>query len=224
MAHFTIEFYKVHEILGDSGLGLDTYPIFSEQHRAVLNEKILSRYMMREIGHESISLFAHFFKARLNEMMPYFNKLYESETLNFDPTITMRIESENTSAREDTTDSNSTAESTSNSTNKSRTVVSSTPQTMLSGDADYASGATDAGGVADSSTTSGDSATMSAQGTAESAGRTTGMQGSAGRLLMEWRESLINVDMAVLDSLNELFMSIYDTADDIIQIPYLEIY
>ena len=33
-------------------LGLDDYPIFDESHRSVLNQKIVRRYWLREIGIE----------------------------------------------------------------------------------------------------------------------------------------------------------------------------
>ena len=61
------------------------YPIFNENHRAELEHKILKHYYMREIGFETVGLFKLFLNERMAEIMPYYNKLYESETLEFDP-------------------------------------------------------------------------------------------------------------------------------------------
>lgn len=61
------------------------YPIFDEAYRSVLNTKILKHYYMREIGMETVGLWKHFLNTRMNEIMPYYNKLYESELLEFNP-------------------------------------------------------------------------------------------------------------------------------------------
>lgn len=61
------------------------YPIFDEAYRAVLESKILLHYYTREIGEETVGLWKLRLKARMNEIMPYYNKLYESELLDFNP-------------------------------------------------------------------------------------------------------------------------------------------
>lgn len=61
------------------------YPIFDENYRRALNIKILRHYYTREIGFETVGLWKHFLETRLNEIMPYYNKLYETELLNFNP-------------------------------------------------------------------------------------------------------------------------------------------
>lgn len=63
----------------------EDYPIFDENYRVVLNTKILKHYYTREIGMETFGLWKHFLNTRLNEIMPYYNKLYNSELLNFNP-------------------------------------------------------------------------------------------------------------------------------------------
>lgn len=67
------------------------YPIFDETYRAVLNQKITDHYYFREIGLETPAQFAHFLKARMNVIMPYYNQLYMSEKIEFDPMVTMRL-------------------------------------------------------------------------------------------------------------------------------------
>lgn len=61
------------------------YPIFDEEYREVLECKILRHYYTREICAETVGLWKLFLEARLNEIMPYYNKLYESELLEYNP-------------------------------------------------------------------------------------------------------------------------------------------
>lgn len=61
------------------------FPIFDEQYRLTLERKILKHYYMREIGAETVGLWKLWLNTRLNEIMPYYNKLYESELLKFNP-------------------------------------------------------------------------------------------------------------------------------------------
>ena len=62
-----------------------TFPIFDEEYRPVLEAKILKHYYTQEIGEETVGLWKLRMNTRLNEIMPYYNKLYESELLEFDP-------------------------------------------------------------------------------------------------------------------------------------------
>lgn len=61
------------------------YPIFNEGYRNVLNKKILNHFYFREIGYETYGLWHNRLRVKMNEIMPYYNKLYESETLQHDP-------------------------------------------------------------------------------------------------------------------------------------------
>ena len=61
------------------------YPIFDEQYRPILEKKILRHYYTREIAFETVGLWKLKLNAKMNEIMPYYNKLYESELLEFDP-------------------------------------------------------------------------------------------------------------------------------------------
>lgn len=79
-------FEDVDEIIEKSRSKIfQNYPIFNENHRAELEHKILKHYYMREIGFETVGLFKLFLNERMAEIMPYYNKLYESETFEFDP-------------------------------------------------------------------------------------------------------------------------------------------
>lgn len=56
----------------------EQYPIFDENHRSVLNSKILRHYYFYEIGFETVGLFKEFLNAKMLEIMPYYNRLYNS--------------------------------------------------------------------------------------------------------------------------------------------------
>ena len=81
------------------------YPIFDVKYRSTLETKILKHYYTREIGLETVGLWKHFLDMRMNEIMPYYKKLYESELLEFDPFADVDYTREGTrSGSEDTTE------------------------------------------------------------------------------------------------------------------------
>lgn len=61
------------------------YPIFDSTYKAVLETKILRHFYTREICEETYGLWKLRLNDKLNIIMPYYNKLYESELLNFNP-------------------------------------------------------------------------------------------------------------------------------------------
>lgn len=62
-------------------LGLDSYPIWQETYRPVLNDKIINHFYMREIGFETVGLFRRMMRRTMAEIMPYYNQLYASQSL-----------------------------------------------------------------------------------------------------------------------------------------------
>ena len=67
---------------------VDKIPMFegeTAEHRADLYQKILAHYYTREIGYETVGLWKLKLNQRMMEIMPYYNKLYESELIEFDP-------------------------------------------------------------------------------------------------------------------------------------------
>ena len=61
------------------------FPIFDENYRSVLCTKIIRHYYTREISEETVGLWKLRLQTKLNEIMPYYNKLYLSEQLKFNP-------------------------------------------------------------------------------------------------------------------------------------------
>lgn len=62
-------------------LGLPAYPIYSEDERGPLNDMIIRRYWMNEIGAETAARFAWNLNDALSLIMPYYNRLWELKVL-----------------------------------------------------------------------------------------------------------------------------------------------
>lgn len=70
------------------------FPMFDEDYRNVLCTKILRHYYTREIGEETYGLWKLRLETKLNEIMPYYNKLYESGLKEFNPLFDMQLKTE----------------------------------------------------------------------------------------------------------------------------------
>ena len=80
-------FDSIDEILDnsiDSVFSFD-FPIFDETYRPLLEKKILRHYYTREICEETVGLWKLRLQDRLCMIMPYYNQMYESELLEFNP-------------------------------------------------------------------------------------------------------------------------------------------
>lgn len=69
-------------------LGLKDYEILSEEYRERLNKKIIDHFYFHEIGFETASRFKHYLNSTMNEIMPYYNQLLQSELLEINPLLT----------------------------------------------------------------------------------------------------------------------------------------
>lgn len=181
-------------------LGLKDYPIFDEAHREELNKKLIEHYYMREIGAETPALFKLFLNRSMAEIMPYYNQLYKSALIEFDPL--------NGYEMTETETANSSSESTGESSGNGRNLYSDTPQSEITFEDivnnKYATSATiDETGANTKSNTEGEST------------RTKTTKGSQyhnpSELLKAYRETFINIDMMVIEdeSIANCFMQIY---------------
>lgn len=62
-----------------------TFPIYKEEFRVVLEHEILFHFYLQEIGAETYGQFQYYLARKLREIMPYYNQLYASAELEFDP-------------------------------------------------------------------------------------------------------------------------------------------
>lgn len=72
------------------------YPIFDENYRGVFEDHFIKHFFMYEIGQETFMQFKMRLEIWLLTNMPYFNKLFESELIEFDPMENTRVKTEYT--------------------------------------------------------------------------------------------------------------------------------
>ena len=61
------------------------FPIFDEEYRSVLERKIVMHYYRREICAETVGLWKLYLETKLNEIMPYYNELYRTTLIEYNP-------------------------------------------------------------------------------------------------------------------------------------------
>jgi len=210
MADFTMELQEVIDLEGIENIGLDDYPIFDESYRAHLNDKIINHFLTREIGQETIGHFRLQMRRKMHEIMPYWNQHYVASQKTIDPLLTLNYRN----LTDSTMSGTSTGEGANSSTSESgsRTVASSLPQVMLSGNGDYAENAQDTNGKTTATAETNETQNTNNSGNVES--NTTGYQGNPAILIAEWRATFVNTDMDVINQLEPLFMGIFMTADE----------
>lgn len=218
-------------------LSVDYYPIYDENHRAELNEKIIRHYALREIGQETAQQFIFYLGVTMAEIMPYFNERYKTLDMEYNPlqSVDMTTDSENGSESQSSSKASSTQDSTSSSSSKSDNASTTTsksfdsdvPQTGVVGDfARYASHANES--QADSSGTASSSQDSASHATSHSAtdyqhdasnskgkSHVSGRSQSAMSLVQEYRNAVINVDMEIVRSLEPCFMQLWGSYDTI---------
>ena len=185
------------------------YPIFDEAYRSVLETKILKHFYTREIGAETVGLWKLWLNTRLNEIMPYYNQLYKSELLEFNPLYEIDITREQTRKADGT--KKDTGAITGEATSKNNNYYSDTPQGGV-GDLenhDYLTSATLDSGNSTTNTSSVIDSVIN--NTEEYLERVSGKQSSTSyaKLLKEYREAFINIDVMVIDELKDLFLNLW---------------
>lgn len=132
-------------------------PFFDEEYRSILCQKILKHYYLREICCETVGIWTLWMNTRLEEIMPYYNQLYESAKIEFNPMHNVDLTSkhdrnvegtskedgtrtDNTTGKRTLTgnrDTDNTSVGTRNTTNSSdetkRDLYSDTPQGAITG-------------------------------------------------------------------------------------------
>lgn len=210
MAEYTMELREILELEGDNAdIGLSDYPIFDPDYRAGLNEKIIRHFFTREIGTETISMFKYQLRRKMHEIMPYWNQHYLASQISFDPLKTVSIKTISGTEGESTVVGDGDSTSTTNS--KSRAVASNLPQVMLSGNGDYAESAQD--NISETTATAGNNETQTTNSNGTVDTDTNGYQGNAAILIAEYRATLVNTDMDVINQLEPLFMGIWGSTD-----------
>ena len=86
-----VDYPQIAQLIEDSRAKIFDfdYPIFDEAYRKVLETKIIKHFLMREINEYTYGMWKLRLDTKMNELMPYYNQLYKSETLIVNPLYTM---------------------------------------------------------------------------------------------------------------------------------------
>lgn len=107
------------------------FPIFDEAYRNVLETKIIKHFYFREIGFETVGLWQAMLDIKLNDIMPFYNQLYKSATLDFNPfydvdlTRTFNRQNDQTTSHQSTTDASANTDLTTKDTSSTMSKDSS---------------------------------------------------------------------------------------------------
>lgn len=232
MSRYTIELRYLIE--GNYEM-LKDYPIFDESYREQLNNKIIQHYYFREIGFETEALFKNRLNQKMNEIMPYYNQMYESSKLKIDPLSTIDLEEVFSRKSKTTGEGTSSTSGTGNNTNNFNSTdttdygkiskfsdiaqAQTTPNEILN-DKYLTSATVDDGQDKNTNTgtnTSQTESTTSGTSTDErnlDEDTTLTRKGNNGiasesELLNMYRETFLNIDMMIIDDLDELFLGIW---------------
>lgn len=211
------------------------FPIFDENYRQVLCKKILKHYYTREIAHETVGRWKLALNAKLNEIMPYYNQLYKSELLEFNPFYDVDL----TRSREGSGTSNRTSNNTeiNSGTSKNVSSGSGTNNTVtLNRFSDTPQNSMDTQGIADSvplttvtkvnedNTTTNESTdtltrndsktgngTENINNTDKYIEKVKGKQGTENysSLLKKFRETFLNIDMRIIEDCSDCFFTLW---------------
>lgn len=229
MATFTVLLKDALELtggswrIGDDGIavveggqiGLEHFPIFDEEYRPRLKGLIFDHFMNREIGMESINMFAQQMRSTLNIEMPYFNQWYKSTQIEFDPmrTVDMRTVSVATGNQKSESTGNSSSTATAESDSASKQLQY--PQTRIVNGSEYATSGGEAESVSETQNDAMESGVSETDTESDTDTHMTGYQGIPADMLVSYRQSLVNVDRAVIEVLEPLFMGILNNGDSL---------
>lgn len=210
---------------------------FDEKYRSVLCQKILKHYYLREIGSETVGIWKLWMNTRLEEIMPFYNQLYKSALIEFNPLYDVDLKRTHNrkidSSKQDTGTSQSVSSgeinvsgtSSDSSSNTKKDLYSDTPQGAITGleNENYLTNArkvTDTGSTSNENSSTGTNKTTvnddtSNTGTANSledyVENVSGKQGSESysSMLLKFRETFLNIDMQVIEEFSDLFMGLW---------------
>lgn len=195
-------------------IGLNKYPIFEEEYRSYLNDKIINHFFFREIGFETAAQFAFYLKRTMNEIMPKYNALYEAQFKMDKEHPLSDFVRHRTDDAVSSTETENEEESSSSGESHNRNVYQDTPMSLLSNEGspsienlDYATNVTYNDDATEASNSR--SASGSSDGTVNRIIVDYGNNRSWAALMQEYAEKWVNIDMLVINDLEDLFMGLW---------------
>ena len=214
------------------------FPIWVESYRTILEEKIVRHFFTREIGLETIELWQFYLAEKLNLIMPYYNKLYETTVKDYDYMNTVdytdsfmannkaEVSSSGSGKTTGAENGRTTSNGSTNESSTSKLYHSDFPQGNVNNATDYVTSGDSTTATANGSSENESTSTNSNSSTSENENKSNSentmlyaedskrkIKGNNGTpftdLLIKYRESLINIDMLIINELNDLFIGIY---------------
>lgn len=199
---------------------LTTSQILTIQKAGVWNKeklakKIVNHYLMQEIGSETIGLFRHRAKIKMNELMEEKLPLIYSAAIQYDPLV--NVDYTETFTRNIKSDGTNSGESNSESTSNSNgiTLNSNTPQGRVS-KADILAGnyvTTTSGSESEANansntTTSGEAQNNTDENYEKRVKGNSGVSATAQKMVEQFRENIIAIDRDIIRECSNLFMGL----------------
>ena len=172
------------------------YPIFREEYRKTFEENFINYFFDDEIAHETIALFKHRLKVKLRLIMPYYNKIFETQEMeqrildNYDVT--------------ETYNRNVVSDSVNSVTSTSKNLYKDAPKTKI--DIDKFDTVTNL--TKNEGTTSADGFSSNTENWERRMTGNIGVQTDADAIVKYWT-SLRKVEQEIFDELECLFMGVY---------------
>lgn len=180
------------------------FPIFDENYRAALEEHILRHYYIYEIGFETVGLWQMRLQSKLCDIMPYYNKLYESELIKINPLRTKNMDRTHKMQG----DSQTAGQQNTKNNDIDWNLFNDTPQGSIEDidDNRYLTTARKQTSDRNSDNSYQSANTNNEEFNENIAGYDLRSESS---LIKEYRETFLNIDMMIINDLQELFMMVY---------------
>lgn len=195
MAQATVELGRLLQL--DFKLFDFDYKFDDSAFKKELEQHVIDFYYDYEIGQETPDMFKRKFKTRWLRIIPYYNKLYNTTLLQYNPLINSKM----TEALDQLSESSSSQSSKSNSS--SNTKASDYPQQPIAG-GDYLAGETTSDSDGSSSASGEGTQSTNYQKTVE------GLTGTSYQeLIQKERQMIINISNMVIAELKNCFILVY---------------
>ena len=202
MAHYTITIKTLKE--NGFNFGLNTYPIFNESYREILNNNILNYYFENEIGFETAELFKFYLNNTLTLIIPKYNEMYkaqEESLLNIFGNVNLTEISNRKNQNNVNTNSNSTS--------KNKNLFQDTPKGKL--DFTELENQNWATNYTMNNSNINDQSNSNANNNEDYTRTIKGNNGNKYNieLLNDIKNNLMNIDLMIINELSDLFMGIF---------------
>lgn len=212
MAKYTLELRTIEESKNVKVFDFE-YDFYDKDLKEKFEKKFIDHYYFDEIGFETIARFKHRLRTKLNEIMPDYKQLYETELaakdinflLNKDLKETFIREADNTNnmtgdSSDKITGSDNTDFKESNIGNGNATLSYNSLTSINQNNNDFNNNKSSNSNVVNKGNER-EETTLISQGN-------IGITSSA-ELLQKWRDVIINIDQLIINECRDLFMTIY---------------